>query len=159
MKNSASDLQKQGTTKGLEDILSMLLCDPKLFSELRQSSVPDLLEKLNSEDLDDTAKRVFRGLVISMRLNALPCISRTTTHREFDDQEIADAIFMMKFGVSTEDIATLKWISKGLTNAQIRDLAGISDEGAAMRVKRILRKLDVTNRVQAAVLAVRERIA
>ena len=72
------------------------------------------------------------------------------------DKEI---IFRMKFGLSEDDIATLKLLTDGKTYQEIADHLGvITLEGVKKRMNKILNNLGVENKVQAVVKATKEGI-
>ena len=59
------------------------------------------------------------------------------------------------YGLTGRELAVLRLVAAGRSNAQIGAELFISRATAAVHVTNILRKLDVTNRVQAAALAER----
>jgi DNA-binding NarL/FixJ family response regulator len=59
------------------------------------------------------------------------------------------------YGLTGRELAVLQLVAAGRSNAQIGEELFISRATAAVHVTNILRKLDVTNRVQAAALAER----
>ena len=60
--------------------------------------------------------------------------------------------------LSNREYEVLEGIVIGLSNPEIGNLLGISKETVKIHVKEIFRKLDVTNRVVAAVYAVKSGI-
>ena len=61
-------------------------------------------------------------------------------------------------GLTSRQVDVLKLVATGLTNAQIADRLVVSTRTVDHHVSAILRKLDVTDRTQAALKAVRERL-
>jgi DNA-binding CsgD family transcriptional regulator len=62
------------------------------------------------------------------------------------------------YGLTGRELAVLQLVAAGRSNAQIGAELFISRATAAVHVTNIMRKLDVTNRVQAAALAERDRL-
>ncbi len=69
------------------------------------------------------------------------------------------AILMVKYGLTKDEIETLKKVATGMTNQGIADqLGSISIEGVKKRIEKILGKFGVDNRIQASVKAAKEGI-
>jgi DNA-binding CsgD family transcriptional regulator/tetratricopeptide (TPR) repeat protein len=63
-----------------------------------------------------------------------------------------------KFGLTERELAVLRLLGQGRTNAEIGRMLFISPKTASVHVTNILRKLGATNRVQAATIAERGRL-
>ena len=63
-----------------------------------------------------------------------------------------------KFGLTERELAVLRLLGQGRTNAEIGRMLFISPKTASVHVTNILRKLGATSRVQAATIAERARL-
>ena len=144
----------------VDNILGSILNNQDMASNLGEISVAELLKKLESDEFHQTAKFILLGLSISELLNRLFIDKSTGLFAGFtQDPETLEVDFRVKYELSKDEVLTLKMISEGLTNQQIADKVGtISIEGVKKRVPKILEKLGVNNRVQAAVTAAKEGI-
>jgi DNA-binding NarL/FixJ family response regulator len=64
--------------------------------------------------------------------------------------------FVERFGLTAVEVKILRLMTEGLSNDEISEITGIAPETVKGHLKSIFRKLDVKNRTEAAVLAVRE---
>lgn len=64
--------------------------------------------------------------------------------------------FIERFGLTGLEVKILRLMTEGLSNEEISEMTGIAPETVKGHLKSIFRKLDVKNRTEAAVLAVRE---
>jgi DNA-binding NarL/FixJ family response regulator len=66
--------------------------------------------------------------------------------------------FSEKYDLTELEIKVLRLVSEGLSNEEISDIVNLARETIKGHLKSLFRKLDVKNRTEAAVLAVREGI-
>ena len=64
--------------------------------------------------------------------------------------------FVDRFGLTDLEVKILRLMTEGLSNEVISEITGIAQETVKGHLKALFRKLDVKNRTEAAVLAVRE---
>jgi len=64
--------------------------------------------------------------------------------------------FKKSFGLTELEVKILRLMTEGLSNEDMSEITGISQETVKGHLKSLFRKLDVKNRTEAAVLAVRE---
>ena len=64
--------------------------------------------------------------------------------------------FIHRFGLTELEVKILRLMTEGLSNEEMSDITGIAPETVKGHLKSLFRKLDVKNRTEAAVLAVRE---
>ena len=62
------------------------------------------------------------------------------------------------FGLSEREMDVLKLVARGTSNKQIGEALFISENTVKVHIHRIIRKLNVQNRFEAAILAIRENI-
>jgi len=151
--------EKEQFDDGNKDILDFLINNNDSMAHLQNLSLADLLKKLSSDDFQATAKMVILGLSITEILNEFYKIKIPLSFKYMEkNMETSEGEFKMKFDLSKDEMATLKMVTQGHTNQQIADQLGITIEAIAKRVKQILKKLNVDNRVQAAVMGAKAGI-
>jgi DNA-binding CsgD family transcriptional regulator len=64
--------------------------------------------------------------------------------------------FADRAGLTELEVKILRLMTEGLSNEEISEITGIAQETVKGHLKSLFRKLDVKNRTEAAVLAVRE---
>src|ERR671930_454417 len=64
-----------------------------------------------------------------------------------------------RFGLTDRELEVLALLAEGLTNREIGERLFMSDKTASVHVSRILAKLDVRGRVEAATMALRAGLA
>ena len=68
------------------------------------------------------------------------------------------AQFAERFGLTELELKILRLMSEGLSNEEISEIACLARETIKGHLKSLFRKLDVKNRTEAAVLAVRQEL-
>ena len=76
--------------------------------------------------------------------------------RESTSNQDRIARFAERFGLTEVEVKILRLMTEGLSNEEISDITCLARETIKGHLKSVFRKLDVKNRTEAAVLAVRE---
>jgi two-component system NarL family response regulator len=66
--------------------------------------------------------------------------------------------FAEKFALTELELKILRLVAEGLSNEEISDITALARETIKGHLKSLFRKLDVKNRTEAAVLAVRKGV-
>ena len=143
---------------GLDTILNLVISNTSITSNLRNTSVAELLEKLQSDDFNQTVKLLILGLAISEILNkfvdfetlvdkphsSLP-VTRDIMKDIFQKQKEA---FLKKYQINQEDEILLAEIIKGPPLKLFEDEVNINHSTANKKIRRLWERLGLENRAQ-----------
>lgn len=135
--------------------------DKKVFSALRAGALGYLLKDSDPKELIQAIREVSRGgsplhpVVARKLINELNKSSES--HRSSDSNKFSGSP-EDKEDLTDREMEILKLIARGLTNMEIADLLVISERTVRVHVGNILNKLQVSNRTQAALYALRKRL-
>ncbi len=121
------------------------------------SQIDDISIRELSEALEETGHRDLRDIVaIALFVHKLLIGKGMVGSEKSSKDRVIDSI--VKYDLSADEIRTLRLMADGNTNNEMADKLAISIEGVKKRVERILAKLNVSNRIQAAVKAAKESL-
>jgi len=124
--------------------------DDRVVPAIRAGALGYFLKDSNPEALIDAIRQIAQGL---------PVLSPELTRRVLDEMTVpADAARHLE-PLTAREIEVLKLVATGMSNAKIAQELNITEITVRTHVSRILGKLHVENRVQAALYALREGIA
>lgn len=127
-------------------VLTSFSEDEKVLTAIEVGAMGCLLKDATPEDLLRAIRDVYHG---QSALN--PTIARKLIHklREADTKSPVEEL-------TTREVEVLRLIARGLSNREIGEKLFISEPTVRTHVSNILMKLDLPNRTQAALFAVRE---
>jgi DNA-binding NarL/FixJ family response regulator len=141
--------------------LSMHIDDQRLFDAIRAGAVAFLTKDVDLETLLDSLRRVARGenlinqLILSRPQLAWKVLSefRQLSDETVDarDREVAFAALPL----SAREIEVLDCVAQGLSNKDIANELFVTEQTVKNHMTSVLRKLDVDDRVQAVLFAVK----
>jgi len=141
--------------------LSMHLDDERLFDAIRSGAVAFLTKDIDQETLVDSLRRVAQGenlinqLILSRPQLAWKVLSEfrqlTGDNDEGREREIAFAALPL----SAREIEVLDCVAQGFSNKEIADELYVTEQTVKNHMTSVLRKLDVNDRVQAVLYAVK----
>jgi DNA-binding NarL/FixJ family response regulator len=141
--------------------LSMHLDDERLFDAIRSGAMAFLTKDIDQETLVDSLRRVAQGenlinqLILSRPQLAWKVLSEfrqlTGDNEEAREREIAFAALPL----SAREIEVLDCVAQGLSNKEIADELYVTEQTVKNHMTSVLRKLDVNDRVQAVLYAVK----
>lgn len=129
--------------------LTSFATDDKVLPAIRAGALGYFLKDANPEGLIEAIRQVAQGLPVLS-----PEITRRVLH-EFSAPTNGSATEPL----TEREVEVLKLVAAGLSNAQIAAQLNIAEITVRTHVSRILDKLQLENRVQAALYALREGIA
>lgn len=141
--------------------LSMHLDDARLFDAIRAGAVAFLTKDVDQETLLDSLRRVAQGenlinnLILSRPQLAWKVLAE---FRQLTDQTVATRDREIAFAalpLSAREIEVLDCVTQGLSNKDIADELFVTEQTVKNHMTSVLRKLDVNDRVQAVLFAVK----
>ena len=131
-------------------VLTSFSGDDMIFPAIRAGALGYLLKDLGPEELVQAIRQVHQG-----ESSLHPTVARKLLHElspRADRDPQADLL-------TTRELQVLRLIAQGQTNRQIAEELSIAEATTRSHVTRILSKLNVDSRTQAALYALREGIA
>jgi DNA-binding NarL/FixJ family response regulator len=137
-------------------LLSMHVDDARVFEAMRAGAVAFLTKDLEPEEMVEALQRVAAGenlinqLVLARPQLAWRVLSEFRT-LSVDPEAPADALLPL----STREVEVLDCVAQGLSNKEIANELFVTEQTIKNHMTSVLRKLDVNDRVQAVLYAVR----
>ena len=128
-------------------VLTSFAADNKVFPAIKAGATGYLLKDSSPEDLVRAIRQVHRG-----EPSLHPAIARKLLHEIAHPPELQPA----PEALTAREMAVLRLIAEGLSNQEIADRIMVSEPTVRAHVSRILGKLHLASRTQAALYAVRE---
>lgn len=129
-------------------VLTSFSEDERVFAAVRAGALGYVLKDCSPDDLVDAIKTVSRGqpsLSSDVAQKLVRQVHRASTPVARPDEPLSD-----------REIEVLKLVAVGLSNSDIADQLAISERTVGAHISRILDKLGLANRTQAALYALRE---
>ena len=140
-------LKKQESTAGIL-VLTSFSEDERVFAAVRAGALGYVLKDASLEELLDAIRSVSRGqpyLSADVAQKLVRQVHRVNTPSPSPEEPLSD-----------REIEVLKLVATGLANSEIAERLAISERTVGAHISRILDKLGLTNRTQAALYALRE---
>lgn len=132
--------------------------DEKIAAAIRAGAIGYILKDTDRTDFIEIIRRANAGKIASSPYLAHLTLEQPSI-REAISNQARIAQFTERFGLTEAEIKILRLMTEGLSNEEISDITCVARETIKGHLKSLFRKLDVKNRTEAAVLAVREGLA
>jgi DNA-binding NarL/FixJ family response regulator len=131
--------------------------EDKIRSAIRAGAVGYVLKDADRDEFINIIRQTYAG-----KAQVSPYLAQLALQR-IEPFSLADKMThattsATRLGLTDLEVKILRLMTEGLSNEEISDLTGIAQETVKGHLKTLFRKLDVKNRTEAAVLAVREGI-
>ena len=136
-------------------MLSVHYEDDRITSAIRAGAIGYILKDTDRTDFIEIIRRTHAGKISSSPYLAQLALEQLSG-RESTSNQHRIARFAERFGLTEVEVKVLRLMTEGLSNEEISDITCLARETIKGHLKSVFRKLDVKNRTEAAVLAVRE---
>jgi DNA-binding NarL/FixJ family response regulator len=131
--------------------------DEKIISALKAGATGYILKDADQADFIEILRHTHAGKIHSSPYLAHLTLDPSRNHKDVPKDE-RERQFGEKYDLSDLELKVLHLIAEGLNNEEISRLTHVARETIKGQLKGLFRKLQVKNRTEAAVLAVREGI-
>ena len=138
-------------------MLSIYDDDEKIISALRAGAAGYILKDADQKDFLEIIRHTHMGKAHVSPYLAHLTLDRAPGHASLTDEE-RKRQFIQKYSLTDQELKVLGLLAEGLSNEDMSRLINLSRETIKMHLKALFRKLQVKNRTEAAVLAVRDGI-
>jgi DNA-binding NarL/FixJ family response regulator len=128
--------------------------DEKIRSAIRAGAIGYILKDSDRADFINIIRQTHAGKLPSSPYLAQLTLDHSNTDHRSSHASVAH--FAERFGLTELELKVLRLMTEGLSNEEISEITGLARETIKGHLKTLFRKLDVKNRTEAAVLAVRE---
>ena len=136
-------------------MLSVHQDDQKIRAAIRAGAVGYISKDADRHDFINIIRQTHAGKIPSS-----PYLAHLALEQIDDPQIASDRAkvrnFFERSGLTELEVKILRLMTEGLSNEEISEVTSIAQETVKGHLKSLFRKLDVKNRTEAAVLAVRE---
>lgn len=132
--------------------------DEKIISALKAGAIGYILKDADQEDFIKIIRHTHLGKTHTSPYLAHLTLDQTTNHLNLSEKE-RKRQFGEKYSLTEQELKIFHLLADGLSNEEMSQLIGLARETIKMHLKSLFRKLQVKNRTEAAVLAVRESIS
>ena len=138
-------------------MLSIYGDEEQVLPAIRAGAVGYVLKDTDREDFLKIIRHTHAGKPHASPYLAHLTLNHTADYASLSDQNSKER-FTEKYGLSELELKILQLLTEGLNNEQISQLSHLARETIKGHLKALFRKLEVKNRTEAAVLAVREGV-
>lgn len=129
--------------------------DEKIISALRAGAAGYILKDADQKDFIEIIRYTQMGKTHTSPYLAHLALTKSPSHMHLPEEE-RKRQFSQRYSLTEQELKILHLLVEGLSNEEMSRLVNLSRETIKMHLKGLFRKLQVKNRTEAAVLAVRE---
>jgi two-component system, NarL family, response regulator DegU len=131
--------------------------DERIISALRAGAAGYILKDADQKDFIEIIRHTYQGKAVNSPYLAHLTIPRHPRAEQGSEGERKKE-FVDKYGLTEQELRLLQLLTEGLSNEEMSRIVNLSRETIKMHLKALFRKLQVKNRTEAAVLAVRDAL-
>ena len=131
--------------------------DEKIISALRAGAAGYILKDADQKDFIEIIRNAHHGKALSSPYLADLTLRRGARSAQLPEEE-RKKDFGQRYSLTEQELRLLHLLAEGLSNEDMSRMVNLSRETIKMHLKSLFRKLQVKNRTEAAVLAVRDAI-
>lgn len=131
--------------------------DEKIISALRAGATGYILKDADQKDFIEILRHTHQGKIHASPYLANLALNRATSPDNLSEEERKRQL-SQRYNLTEQELEILDLLAGGLSNQEISRMVNLSRETIKMHLKGLFRKLQVKNRTEAAVLAVRESL-
>ena len=128
--------------------------DDKIRAAIRAGAIGYILKDTDRAEFINIIRQTHAGKQLSSPYLAHLTLDQNEPAREATRTRVMN--FVARSGLTDLEVKILRLMTEGLSNEEISEITGIAQETVKGHLKSLFRKLDVKNRTEAAVLALRE---
>lgn len=128
--------------------------DDKIKAAIRAGAIGYILKDTDRVEFINIIRQTHAGKHPSSPYLAHLSLERSAPEHDASWTRIGN--FVERTGLTELEVKILRLMTEGLSNEEMSEITGIAQETVKGHLKSLFRKLDVRNRTEAAVLAVRE---
>ena len=131
--------------------------DEKIISALRAGAAGYILKDADQKDFIEIIRNAYHGKALNSPYLADLTLRRGARSAQLPEEE-RKKDFGQRYSLTEQELRLLHLLAEGLSNEDMSRMVNLSRETIKMHLKSLFRKLQVKNRTEAAVLAVRDAI-
>jgi DNA-binding NarL/FixJ family response regulator len=129
--------------------------DDKIHAAIRAGAIGYILKDTDRADFINIIRQAHAG-----KISSSPYLAHLALEQNSNRKTAASLVritqFADRFGLTELELRILRLVTEGLSNEEISEITRLARETIKGHLKSLFRKLEVKNRTEAAVLAVRE---
>jgi DNA-binding NarL/FixJ family response regulator len=129
--------------------------DDKIHAAIRAGAMGYILKDTDRADFINIIRQAHAG-----KISSSPYLAHLALEQNSNRKTAASLVritqFADRFGLTELELRILRLVTEGLSNEEISEITRLARETIKGHLKSLFRKLEVKNRTEAAVLAVRE---
>jgi DNA-binding NarL/FixJ family response regulator len=129
--------------------------DDKIHAAIRAGAMGYILKDTDRADFINIIRQAHAG-----KISSSPYLAHLALEQNSNRKTAASLVritqFADRFGLTDLELRILRLVTEGLSNEEISEITRLARETIKGHLKSLFRKLEVKNRTEAAVLAVRE---
>lgn len=129
--------------------------DDKIHAAIRAGAMGYILKDTDRADFINIIRQAHAG-----KISSSPYLAHLALEQNSNRKTAASLVrisqFADRFGLTELELKILRLVTEGLSNEEISEITRLARETIKGHLKSLFRKLEVKNRTEAAVLAVRE---
>ena len=137
-------------------MLSVHHDDDKIRTAIRAGAIGYILKDTDRAEFINIIRKTHAGEQPFSPYLAHLTLEQSEPEREASRTRAININFVTRAGLTELEVKILRLMTEGLSNEEVSEITGIAQETVKGHLKSLFRKLDVKNRTEAAVLAVRE---